>query len=165
MAKSYNFENMAVMVVDDNRHMRHLIQTILNSLGIRQVAQAEDGAAALKELQTFPADIVVCDWNMQPLDGIEFTRLIRTSEDSPNVYLPIIMLTGYTEMERVTEARDSGINEFLAKPVSAKKLYDRIRTIVETPRNFIRTEKYFGPDRRRKNDINYQGEERRKPAQ
>jgi len=76
--------------------------------------------------------------------------------------VPIIMLTGYTEMHRVTEARDAGVNEFLAKPVSAKKLYSRIVAIIEHNRNFIKIKQFFGPDRRRKALESYRGDERRK---
>jgi DNA-binding response OmpR family regulator len=61
------------------------------------------------------------------------------------------MLSGYTEYRRVTEARDAGVNEFLAKPISAKALYQRFASIIDNPRPFIRTKHYFGPDRRRQN--------------
>ena len=88
---------------------------------------------------------------MEPLDGLDFVRLVRTAKDSPNPYVPIIMLSGYTEYRRVTEARDAGINEFLAKPISARALYLRFASIIDNPRPFIRTKSYFGPDRRRQN--------------
>ncbi len=88
---------------------------------------------------------------MKPLDGIDFVKLVRTARDSPNPYVPIIMLSGYTEYRRVVEARDAGVNEFLAKPISAKALYQRFAAIIDNPRPFIRTESYFGPDRRRQN--------------
>ncbi len=158
---NYDLERLSFLVIDDNYHMRRLVKSILNALGIRQVREAEDGADALKVLQTFDADMVIVDWNMEPIDGLEFTKLVRTSDDSPNIYIPLIMLTGHTEMSRVFQARDAGVNEFLAKPVSAKKLYQRIKAIIETPRQFIRTPNYFGPDRRRKDDPAYSGPERR----
>ncbi len=88
---------------------------------------------------------------MEPLDGVDFVRLVRTANDTPNPYVPIIMLTGFTEMRRVTEARDAGINEFLAKPVSAKAIYQRLATIIDNPRPFVRSKTFFGPDRRRQN--------------
>jgi DNA-binding response OmpR family regulator len=72
------------------------------------------------------------------------------------------MLTGHTEMNRVMEARDAGVHEFLAKPISAKSIYARIRAIIERPRPFIRAGVYFGPDRRRRNNPSYKGRERRK---
>lgn len=158
---NYNLENLSVLIVDDNAHMRLLVKTILNTIGIRLVATAEDGADALKVMRGFEADFVICDWNMEPIDGVEFTKLVRNSDDSPNIYVPIIMLTGHTEAKRVMTARDAGVNEFLAKPVSATKLYQRIKEILESPRQFVRTKTYFGPNRRRRFDRNYPGPERR----
>lgn len=113
----YNIERLNFLVVDDNHHMRHLVRMILKSLGVNEIMEAEDGSAALRTMENYEADIVICDWNMQPMDGIAFTKMIRTSEDSPNIYVPIIMLTGHTEISRVKIARDAGVNEFLAKPV------------------------------------------------
>ena len=72
------------------------------------------------------------------------------------------MLTGHTEADRVMEARDAGVTEFLAKPVSALQLFQRIRTIIEAPRQYVRTADYFGPDRRRRNELDYEGVERRR---
>ncbi len=158
----YSLERLNLLVVDDNKHMRALVKSILHALGVRNVHEAIDGADAFKELRHFPADLIICDWNMEPLDGLDFVRLVRTGGDSPNPYVSIIMLTGHTEMNRVIEARDSGVNEFLAKPISAKKLYSRIKTIIEHERKFIKAGRYFGPDRRRRNDPNYTGSERRK---
>lgn len=160
----YNIERLNILIVDDNLHMRFLVRMILKSLGVRDIMEAEDGDAAIRTLQNFDADIVICDWNMEPMDGIEFTKKIRTSDDSPNAYVPIIMLTGHTEISRVVTARDAGVNEFLAKPVSASKIYQRIKTILDHPRQYVRTPSYFGPDRRRRQDPDYHGEERRKPS-
>ncbi|MGB0671251.1 MAG: response regulator [Rhodospirillales bacterium] len=157
----YNLERLNFLIVDDNRHMRALVKTILHALGSKSVLEAADGADAFKELKHFPADIIICDWNMDPLDGIDFTRLVRTGADSPNPFVPIIMLTGHTEMNKVMEARDAGVHEFLAKPISARGLYSRIRTIIDKPRTFVRSKGYFGPDRRRKDAPNYNGPERR----
>lgn len=163
--KDYNLERLNFLIVDDNKHMRALVKTILLALGVKNTLEADDGADAFKELRHFPADIIICDWNMEPLDGLDFTRMVRTAKDSPNPFVPIIMLTGHTEMNRVVEARDAGIHEFLAKPISAKALYSRVRSIIERPRPFIRTGGmfgYFGPDRRRQNMPGYMGPERRK---
>jgi DNA-binding response OmpR family regulator len=159
---NYNLERLNFLIVDDNKHMRALVKSILHALGAKNVLDASDGADAFKELRHYPADIIICDWNMDPLDGLDFTRLVRTGNDSPNPFVPIIMLTGHTEMNRVVEARDSGIHEFLAKPISAKGLYSRIRAIIEHPRPFVRAGLYFGPDRRRRALASYMGPERRK---
>lgn len=158
----YNIQRLNFLIVDDNHHIRFLVRMILKSLGVHEVFEAEDGSEALRTLQHFEADIVICDWNMEPMDGIAFTKEIRNSDVSPNIYVPIIMLTGHTEISRVKTARDAGVNEFLAKPVSAQKIYQRIKSILDNPRQYIRTSSYFGPNRRRRDDPNYAGEERRK---
>ena len=158
---AYNLERLNFLVVDDNWHMRALVRSILDALGVKNVLDAGDGADALKELRDFPADMIICDWSMSPLDGIEFARLIRSGGGSPNRDVPIIMLTGHTEMIRVLECRDAGVNEFLAKPISPKGLYDRICEIIENPREFIDIKNYVGPDRRRRANPEFNGPDRR----
>ena len=147
----YVLDNVNILVIDDNKHMANLVIEILHALGAKNTCQAGDAAKAFQELKHFTADVIIVDWHMEPLDGLDFVRLVRTAKDSPNPYVPIIMLSGYTEYRRITEARDAGINEFLAKPISAKSIYQRIATIIDHPRSFIRTKSYFGPDRRRQN--------------
>ena len=161
----YNLEHLAVLLVDDSRHIRSLVKSVLHSLGVRGVLEAADGAAAFEVLKTMPVDVVLCDWNMDPLDGLDFTRLVRTAEDSPNPFLPIILLTGHSELRHVMEARDCGVNEFLAKPISATAVYGRIRAVIEQPRNFVRTNRFFGPDRRRQQSDKIPGPEQRTPGQ
>ena len=157
----YDIQDLKFLVVDDDSNMRHLVSTILRSLGVKATATADNADKAFGLLFDFEADIIICDLRMDPQDGIEFTRMVRTHDDSPNCYVPIIMLTGHSEKSAVMRAREAGVHEFLAKPVSAKKLYGKIRSIIENPRDFIRTGDYFGPDRRRQ-DPKYDGPERRK---
>ena len=95
------------------------------------------------------------------MDGLEFVRLLRTATNSPNPFVPVIMLTAHTETKRVMEARDAGITEFLAKPISAQQLGSRIRAVIEHPRPFVRAESYIGPDRRRRQDPDFEGPDRR----
>ena len=161
MFKAYNIERVNFLIIEDNKHMSVMVKTLLVAFGARNVIEATDGADAFKVLKHFPADIIICDWVMQPLDGLDFVRMVRTSKDSPNPFVPIIMLTGYTEMHRVTQARDAGVNEFLAKPVSAQRLYSRIQAIIENNRQFIKIKEFFGPDRRRKDLGSYREADRR----
>ncbi|MDP8916865.1 MAG: response regulator [Pseudomonadota bacterium] len=150
-----------VLVVDDNQHMRSIIGVMLNSFGIKMVREAKDGADALETLRRWPADLAICDFLMEPVDGVAFTRQVRNAADSPNPYLPVVMLTGHSELARVTEARDAGVTEFVVKPLTAKALVDRINMVIFKPRPFIRSKDYFGPDRRRKDDPFYAGPFRR----
>ena len=98
---------------------------------------------------------------MQPMDGYEFVQRIRTDPSNPNLYIPIIMLSGHVEMANIERARDNGVTEYLAKPVSATSLHQRVVSVIEQPRQFVRVGKYFGPDRRRHTDDVFQGDNRR----
>ncbi|MGY8961106.1 MAG: response regulator [Alphaproteobacteria bacterium] len=146
---AYNLELLNVLLVEDDQAMRALVCDILLAFHIQNVATATDGSRAYAELLHFPADFVITDWSMEPLDGIEFTKMVRTAPDSPNPFVPVIMLTAHTQRQRIMEARDCGVTEFLAKPVTVNSLYTRIVGIIEDPRPFVRTPSYFGPDRRR----------------
>lgn len=88
------------------------------------------------------------DWLMKPLDGLEFLRMVRTAPDTPNPFLPTIMLTAYSELHRVALCRDSGVTAFMTKPFSPTNLYQRIATVIEDRRCFVRSPDFFGPDRR-----------------
>jgi CheY-like chemotaxis protein len=155
------FELLKMLLVDDNHHMRVLLTEILRAIGVRQVFEANDGAEALQTMRAHPIDIIMTDLAMQPLDGIDFVRLLRNSPDSPNPMAPVIMITGHSTQRRVQEARDVGVTEFLSKPVTARGVLERIAQVVDNPRPFIRAETYFGPDRRRRADPNYTGPRRR----
>ncbi len=159
----YNLKNLKCLIVDDNANMRSLLRTILTSLGMRSknIIEAYCVKNAMAALGNGDIDLVITDWKMEPVSGIEFVRQLRNEETSPNPFIPIILLTGYTEKEHVLAARDAGVNEFLAKPISPKELYSRILSIIENPRPFIRTPTYFGSDRRRQ-DLPFEGADRRK---
>ena len=146
----FDFREIKVLIIDDSRSMRAIVRSILMQLGCTTIREAGDGALAFKEMQSFPCDLIIVDWNMEPLDGLDFVRLVRTAKDSRNPYVPIIMLSGHTEFRRVEEARDAGVNEFLAKPCSVELVRNRILSIFPHPRPFIRTKMFFGPCRRRK---------------
>ncbi|MDD9875822.1 MAG: response regulator, partial [Magnetovibrio sp.] len=109
-----------------------------------------DGEAGWEIIQRQSIDLAIIDWYMKPMDGIQLTKLIRNDKACPNPYLPVIMISGFAERARIFGARDSGINEFVVKPLSAKALFGRIQNVIEHPRQFVRTETFFGPDRRRK---------------
>ena len=138
-----------------------LLTEILRAIGVRQIYAAHDGAEALQVMRNHQVDIVMTDLAMQPLDGIDFVRLLRNAPDSANPMTPVIMITGHSTMRWVAEARDVGINEFLSKPVTARGLLQRISLVVDQPRAFIRAQDYFGPDRRRRIDPAYFGPRRR----
>ena len=158
---SYKFDRLKVLVADDNQHMRHLVMTILQAFGVIQIFEAEDGEQAWASIRENSPDVAFLDWMMPSMCGIDVVRLVRTSPITPNPFLPIVMLTGYSQVENVRQARDAGINEFLAKPVSVNGVMTRLAAVIESPRPFVRTKVYFGPCRRRRGREEYKGPERR----
>ena len=154
-------EVLKILVVDDNHHMRVLLSEVLRAVGLQNIYEAGDGAEALQQMRAHPIDIVLTDLAMEPLDGLDFVRLLRNSPDSPNQMAPVIMIPGHSTMRRISEARDVGVNEFLAKPLTVRGVLDRLQKIIDHPRPYVRTDDYFGPDRRRKVDPNYDGPHRR----
>jgi two-component system chemotaxis response regulator CheY len=157
-----DFTRLRFLIVDDNAHMRRIVRTLLHGFGAREIYEAEDGASGVEAFTQYLPDIIVTDWAMPIFDGLEFTQMVRQPGANANPYVPIIMLTGHSEKSRVFLARDAGITEFMAKPISAKSLYHRILNVVANPRQFIRTKTYFGPDRRRNIDAKFSGTDRRK---
>ena len=157
----YHFDRLKVLVVDDNVHMRKLVTTILQAFGVSQILEAESGERAWTTLRESNPDVIVLDWVMEGMSGVELIRMIRTNPQAPNPFVPVIMLSGHTHIDRVRQARDAGINEFIAKPVSVKTMMNRLLAVIENPRPFVRTKSYFGPCRRRRGNAEYQGPDRR----
>jgi two-component system chemotaxis response regulator CheY len=157
-----DFNRLRFLVIDDNVYMRKIVCTLLHGFGTREVSEAADGTEGLEIFTVNRPDIVITDWDMPILNGIEFTQMVRQPGGNANPCTPIIMLTANTGKTRVMRARDAGVTEFLAKPVSAKALYNRILHVILYPRPFIKTATYFGPDRRRNVNVKYTGPERRK---
>lgn len=141
--------------------MKTMISEILRAVGVRELVTASDGAEGLQALRNNRIDLVMTDLAMAPVDGIEFTRMVRRLPDSSHAMTPVIMITGQLTLARINEARDAGVNEFVAKPITARAIIERLFQTVQHPRQFIRTDDYFGPDRRRRQDPAYQGPLRR----
>lgn len=143
--------DVSILVADDQEFILSLVREMLRVLGAEKIYDAYDGDEAWDILGSQQIDLMLVDWYMKPVDGLALTHRVRNDKESPNPYLPIIMMSGYSERARIIKARDSGINEFVVKPLSAKALFGRIVNVIEHPRQFVRTENFFGPDRRRRN--------------
>jgi two-component system chemotaxis response regulator CheY len=152
---------LKVLVVDDNQHMTNIVKTILRGFEMKDLFDAQNANDALELLRSQSVDLIIMDYAIEPFDGCKLTRTIRTDVDSTHQFTPIIMLTAYAERSKVEAARDSGVTEFCAKPVTATELYRKVSAVINAPRSFIRTSIYFGPDRRRRSNDSYGGQERR----
>jgi YesN/AraC family two-component response regulator len=147
------FAAIKVLVVDDEHYMRKVVRTLLMSVGVRTIYEAADGIAGLDLIRTMSPDVVIVDWEMPGLDGRGFIRMVRSPDTFPYPDIPIIMLSGHSERSRVMEAMNSGVNEFLLKPVSSKALADRLAVVLSNPRKLVRKGDYYGPEPRKPSAI------------
>lgn len=167
---TYDLKDLRVLVVEDSDFMRELFVSMLTELGVGEVVDVASGDLAIDELsktaQEEPGapsffDVVFSDWAMDGGDGLQLLRWIR-SHNLPEIrFLPFIMVSAYSTLDWVLMARDTGVNEFLTKPVSVKSVIARLVSIIEKPRAYVKSAGYFGPDRRRRNAV-FNGEDRRK---
>lgn len=124
-------EDLRILVVDDDANMRRLVELILKSVGVGDLRAASSGMDALALLKDWLPDVMLVDYVMEGIDGIAFTRMVREWIDRPGCRsLPIIIMTGYSELWRLDEARKAGANEFLVKPFTAGALLGRIQRVM-----------------------------------
>jgi PleD family two-component response regulator len=162
MKQLLSLEKIRFLVVDDLQFMRRIFRDVLRSLNARQIHTSLEGGDAFKAMRTNTPDIIIIDWDMEPVDGIELTRMIRDPDHPASAFVPIIMATGNTEPRRIAEAWDAGVTEVIGEPFTAKALYSRIDEAIQRPRPFGRSETFFGPDRRRHKHAVYDGPLRRR---
>jgi two-component system chemotaxis response regulator CheY len=152
--------SLRILIVEDDQTMRALLYSLLLAFGARQIGEAPDGERGLAMLSTVEPDLILTDYSMKPIDGVEFVKSLRRLP-SPVAQTPVIMITGHAERHYVVQARDAGITEFLCKPVTARDLNTRITEILERPRPFVKAESFVGPDRCRRKPGPYSGPCRR----
>lgn len=128
--------------------MRTILKMSLGACGLDDIILTTSGGEAFQIIVGTEPDLVITDWRMAGGGGIELVRRIRTAPNSPDPFLPIVMLSGYAHREQVMEARDAGVTDFLVKPITAKNLLARIIAVIEHPRPFISAPNFFGPNRR-----------------
>lgn len=158
---SVSLSRLRFLIVDDNTHAVNLLKAMLRGFGATQLHDAQTIEDAKRRMIATPCDIVILDYMLGSEEGVAFARWLRTDPASPAPYTPIILVTGHADRPRIMAARDAGVNEFCVKPITPADLIKRIGWVVEKPRPFVRSADYFGPDRRRKDDPNYSGPERR----
>jgi CheY-like chemotaxis protein len=165
---AYNFNPITVLMVEDNNYISSVLFNVLKALGIGKIIRCRDGKEAIDYLYLLSVapgggviDFVLSDLMMEPVDGLNLLRWIRQHKDSPDRFMPFIMVSGYVDQAILAQSRDLGVTEFLAKPFSVNSVSRKIIAVVEKPRPFIRSETYFGPSRRRGKKVDYAGPERR----
>ncbi len=156
-----DLKRMKILIVDPNAYMRGVVADSLRRLTVTNINAAATAMEAFTVGRTFKPDIIFVDWDAGRMSGLEFTREVRRNTTGMSRETPIILLAGIIDHDQLMGARQSGINEFLLKPVSAQGVLSRVEEVVLRPRKFIDSRNYVGPCRRRKEDPNYAGPWRR----
>ncbi len=147
-AATLNLRELNFLVADASKNFQTLVSRILLNFGAGKVMDAYTGPKALDLVKGKKVDVLFCDVNLPELDGFDLTKTIRADATLKNRAIPIFVLTSHTQANNVHRARDSGANLVVAKPVSPNILFDRLLWVAKSPRPFVETEGYFGPDRR-----------------
>ncbi len=128
----FDFSHLTALVVDDNVHMRRLMRDILHVFGIGTVHEAADGSDAYITMKSEYVDLVLCDWVMQNLSGIDLLREVRKSgSEVQNPTVAFLMMTAHSDEWRIAQAKEAGATAVLVKPFSTAALYERIMGLIE----------------------------------
>jgi len=117
-------KNMPILIVDDYKTMLRIIRNLLKQIGFSNVEEATDGTAALQKLRESSFKLVISDWNMEPMTGIELLREVR--EDADLKSIPFIMVTAESKTENVVIAKEAGVSNYIVKPFNAATLKSKL---------------------------------------
>ena len=117
-------KNMPILIVDDYKTMLRIIRNLLNQIGFTNVEEATDGSAALQKLREGKFRLVISDWNMEPMSGIQLLREVR--EDHKLQKIPFIMVTAESKTENVVIAKEAGVSNYIVKPFNAATLKSKL---------------------------------------
>lgn len=121
-------KEMAILVVDDYKTMLRIIRNLLKQLDFNNVDEATDGSEALKKLRDKDYGLVISDWNMEPMTGLQLVREVRS--DKKLKKLPFIMVTAESKTENVVAAKEAGVSNYIVKPFNAETLKQKIASVL-----------------------------------
>jgi two-component system, chemotaxis family, chemotaxis protein CheY len=119
---------MPILIVDDYKTMLRIIRSLLKQLGFDNVDEATDGQDALSKLRSKKYDLVISDWNMEPMSGLQLLKEVRA--DGRMASVPFIMITAESKTENVVAAKEAGVNNYIVKPFNAATLKQKLSTVV-----------------------------------
>ncbi len=118
-----------ILVVDDYKTMVRIIRNLLVQLGFDDVDDASDGSEALQRMSSKRYGLVISDWNMEPMNGLDFLKAVRAG-NGDNTQVPFIMVTAESKQSSVQEAKEAGVNNYIVKPFSADTLRTKIDSVL-----------------------------------
>ena len=120
--------DMPILIVDDYKTMLRIIRNLLKQIGFQNVDEATDGKAALEQLRQRQYGLVISDWNMEPMSGLDLLRQVRADESLRPV--PFIMVTAESKTENVVAAKEAGVNNYIVKPFNAATLKNKLAAVL-----------------------------------
>ncbi|MBC8269771.1 MAG: response regulator [Rhodospirillaceae bacterium] len=120
--------NMNVLIVDDYKTMLRILRNLLKQLNFNNIEDATDGSMALEVLRTKDIGMVISDWNMEPMTGIQLLREVRG--DDKLKHLPFIMITAESKSENVIAAKEAGVSNYIVKPFNAETLKSKLVSVL-----------------------------------
>jgi two-component system, chemotaxis family, chemotaxis protein CheY len=119
---------MPVLIVDDYKTMLRIIRNLLKQIGFNNVDEATDGKAAFERMQQRKYGLVISDWNMEPMTGLELLKQVRVDESLRET--PFIMITAESKTENVIAAKEAGVNNYIVKPFNAATLKSKLTSVL-----------------------------------
>jgi len=120
-------KNMPILIVDDYKTMLRIVRGLLNQIGFNNIDEATDGTMAWDMVQKKPYGLIVSDWNMEPMSGFEFLKLVRANPATRP--LPFIMVTAESKTENIIAAKQAGVSNYIVKPFNAVTLKQKIEAV------------------------------------
>ena len=145
-----NLGGARILLLDNNQRSLGILASALSGFGVRNTHRSSTAEDAQRHLALHPVDLIVVDCDLDPMDGFDFVHWLRRSGIEENAFVPVVMVTGHTQLSKVRKARDCGANFIVAKPVTPCVLLERIVWVAKDPRPFVEAGRYMGPDRRHK---------------
>ena len=122
--------NMQILVVDDFKTMRRIVSNLLIQIGFKNIDEAADGEAALAKIAEKQYNLIISDWNMEPMSGYDLLCKIRGMEGNPIKTVPFIMITAESKPENVVKAKQAGVNNYIVKPFNADTLKKKMTAVL-----------------------------------
>lgn len=123
-------KNMNILIVDDYQTMLRIIKNLLKQLGFNNVDEATNGQIALDMIRKKKYGLVISDWNMEPMTGLELLKAVRGANDNNFSNVPFIMVTAESKTENVVAAKQAGVNNYIVKPFNAETLKTKIASVL-----------------------------------
>jgi len=118
---------MKVLIVDDFATMRRIVRNVLKQIGFTNMVEADNGKAALKVLKKEKIDLILCDWNMPEMPGIDLLKAIKSDDELKNI--PFVMVTAEAQKDNIIEAVKAGVSSYVVKPFTAETVSEKLNTI------------------------------------